>query len=147
MTIGAGIGLWVIVLLIVVAWLLFFLALWSGIVMSMSLLGGWHRLAKTYAVAEVPAGGRAWISGMVGIARYNRTLTVATDANGFHLNVRRIFRIGHPPLFIPWSDIRNPQRSSFLAREYIAFDVGTPPIARIKLQAIALDGTPVIELL
>ena len=143
MALGSGI-LWVVVLLIIAGWPLFFLALWSGIVMLMSLMGGWHRLAKSYAVAEIPAGGQSWMSGMIGIARYNRTLTVATDANGLYLNVRRIFRIGHPPLFIPWKDIRNPERSSFLARDYITFEVGTPTVARIKLQAIALDGTLVI---
>jgi len=142
---GSTLQVWLIVLLIIVVWPLFFLLLWSAILFFMSAAGGWRRLARTYATQEIPFGGRAfpWVSGMVGIARYNRTLIVTTNAAGIHIKTRRIFRFSHPALFIPWGDIRKPQRYSFLRREYITFDVGAPQLAWMRLDAAVFDGTPV----
>ncbi len=36
---------------------------------------------------------------------YNGSLTAGANQFGLHLSVWPIFRIGHPPLFLPWSDV------------------------------------------
>jgi hypothetical protein len=142
---NSGGSVWLVLLLIIIAWPLSFLVLWSAILWVMAALGGWRRLSRLYAAPGLPLGGQqfSWISGMIGIARYNRTLIITTNDAGMHIRTRRIFRFSHPPLFIPWRDIHNPQRSSFLRWEYIGFDIGAPALARMKLQAAVFEGTPV----
>lgn len=39
-------------------------------------------------------------------ARYSGVLTLGADAEGLYLGVIFLFRVGHPRLFIPWSDVR-----------------------------------------
>lgn len=98
---------WLIVVPIIIVWPIFFLALWSAILFFMSAAGGWRRLARTYATADAPVGGRTFsgITGMIGAARYKRTLIVTTNDAGLYLKTRRVFSIFHTPLFIPWSEI------------------------------------------
>lgn len=135
---------WLIVVPIIIVWPIFFLALWSAILFFMSAAGGWRRLARTYATADAPVGGRTFsgITGMIGVARYKRTLIVTTNDAGLYLKTRRVFSIFHTPLFIPWSEISNPQSSNFLRVEFIAFDIGKPVVARIKLQSSVFEDTP-----
>jgi hypothetical protein len=142
---GSYVSVWLVALLLIIVWPLFFLALWWVILFVMSAVGGWRRLAHQYPAIGIPAGGRSFtfISGMLGIARYNRTLTAVTSDAGLYLSVRKVFRFGHPPLFIPWNEIANPERSSFMRREYIAFEIGTPPLAKMKLQSEVFEGTEV----
>ena len=80
---------------------------------------------------------------MLGIARYNRTLIVTASDAGIHIKTRRILGLFHPPVMIPWEDIHQPQRSSFLRRQFVSFDIGTPKIVRMTLQAAVFEGTPV----
>ncbi|MBL0371685.1 hypothetical protein JJB09_06565 [Rhizobium sp. KVB221] len=142
---GSGVSLWLIVLLVIVVWPLFVFLLWSAILWLMSKFGGWDRLAKLYAAPSSPVDGKrlSSVSGMIGLARYNRILTVTPTSEGFHLEVRRVFRYRHPPLFIPWPDVHNARKASFLNWGYVAFEIGAPPVARMKLQEIAFDGAPV----
>lgn len=136
---------WLILALIIVVWPVFFIALWSGIVFSMSFLGGWRRLARRYGTTERPAGARSFshVTGMVGIARYRKVLTVTPNERGMFIDIRWIFRIGHPTLFIPWSEIRNAHKVTLFYWEYIAFDIGSPPVASLRLPSQVFDGTPV----
>jgi hypothetical protein len=142
---GSTISMWLVALLIIVVWPLFFILLWSAILFFMSAAGGWRRLARKYAAKETPAGGRSfsWISGMVGIARYNRTLLVTVTEAGIYVKTRRIFSFSHPPLFIPWSEIHKPQRYSFLRWEYVTFEIGAPKVAWMRLESVVFDGTPI----
>jgi hypothetical protein len=39
-------------------------------------------------------------------ANYRSCVTLGANARGLYLAVRPLFRIGHPPLFIPWSDVQ-----------------------------------------
>jgi hypothetical protein len=45
----------------------------------------------------------------------------------------QLFRAGHPPLFIPWSAIQNPRQRKWRWFDTIAFDVGIPPVATVRL--------------
>lgn len=98
-----------------------FAVFWMLIVWLISAAGGWRSLAAHYR-SDLPFTGRTWRfrSGLMGgMARYNGLLTVGVNPAGLYLAVMPLFRIGHPPLFIPWSDVTvgNEQRfvSSFIA--------------------------------
>ena len=88
--------------------LVLFAALWATICVVLSRSGGWHALASHYRATTPFLGTRlrfrsAQLGGWVG---YNGSLTVGANREGLYLAVWPIFRIGHPPLFVPWSDGR-----------------------------------------
>ena len=142
---SSGLSMWLIVALVIVIWPIFFIALWSGVVLLMSLLGGWRRLARRYRTTERPSGGRSvpYVTGMVGMSRYKRLLNVTTNERGMFVEIRWIFRMGHPTLFIPWADIRNAHKINLFYWEFIAFDIGNPKVASMRLPSQVFDGTPV----
>lgn len=123
----------------------FFGALWCGVCLLLSGLGGWGRLAEKFAALRPPAGTRFFMqSGKVGVVNYKGCLTVHTSADGLHLAVWPFFRIGHKPLLIPWRDIHNGQVRSVLFSESVAFEVGSPKIATLRLSKKIFAGQPVV---
>ena len=90
-------------------------AVWLGMsamLALMSLIGGWHRLARTYRARYDPQGRRYLFASMeirgrllLG-ERYSLCLTVYVSSYGIHLRIWLPFRFFHPPLFIPWRAIQ-----------------------------------------
>jgi hypothetical protein len=39
------------------------------------------------------------------MANYNNCVTIGANFQGIHLSVLFLFRVGHPPIFIPWEDV------------------------------------------
>lgn len=87
--------------------LLLFVTIWLAVSLVLSFVGGWRVLAREYrAPHAVPETG--WIERRVlfsGQARYRNVLRLTADKSGVYLAVAFPFRIGHPPLFIPWEDL------------------------------------------
>jgi hypothetical protein len=81
-------------------------------------MGGWRKLAKTYRASN-PFFGRKFYfqsASMKRMTNYNRVLIIGANREGLFLSVLFIFRLGHPPLFIPWAEI------SFKEKEEKFFD-------------------------
>lgn len=133
------------VVFILVAFPIFFVALWVGITLLMSWIGGWGRVGAVYAATGAPPGGKALrhVTGMFGMTRYKHVLSVITTETGLYIENRRVFRAGHPPLFIPFSAIANPRKQTLFFWEYVAFDIGDPAIASARLPSKVFEGTPV----
>lgn len=88
---------------------LFFAGMWVGILLMISAVGGWGRLASHYRRTESITG-TTWRFKSMGMrlwmpANYGGCLFVIANDEGIGFSVLFLFRIGHPPLFIPWSDI------------------------------------------
>lgn len=134
-----------IVLFVLVAFPIFFGSLWMGITLLMSFIGGWGRLGKTYAASGRPPGGSVLrhVTGMFGMARYKHVLTVITTDDGIYLENRAVFRPGHPPLFIPFSAIVHARKQTLFFWEFVAFEIGDPPLANVRLPSKVFEGTPV----
>jgi hypothetical protein len=106
------------------AWLPFlplFLSLWIGIVASLSWFGGWAALARAYRLTgEFDRQCWRFRSALVRYAapwrhaRYRSGMTLGANARGLYLAVLPLFRIGHPPLFIPWTDVHVARHDSML---------------------------------
>lgn len=136
-------------LLIPLAFLICFPILWFFIVWMISLFGGWRPLAARYR-AQQPVTGKQWTSqyGFVGSARYGNGLNITTNATGLFLEVVSLFNFNHPPLFIPWHDLHNPQPIIFRQRELIQVDVGHPPVSTLRLPAAIFEegeGNKIVE--
>jgi hypothetical protein len=81
--------------------------IWAMAAVLVARLGGWARLGREYP-AQPQNGGRRFRfqSGRMRFwTGYGSCLMIGSDPLGLHLAVLFIFRPGHPPLFIPWSEV------------------------------------------
>jgi hypothetical protein len=103
-----------VVLFILIVFPIFFTILWIGITLAMSFIGGWGKVGKQYAATGGPPPGRMLksVTGMFGVTRYKYVLTVVTADDGLYIENRKVFRPGHPPLFIPFSAIFNARKQT-----------------------------------
>jgi len=87
--------------------ILLFAGIWIGVTVLISKTSGWLSLSKTYRSLK-PFNGRRWSYQNAQLRSgglYGKCLTIGVNSEGLYLSVLFLFRIGHPPLFIPWSDI------------------------------------------
>jgi hypothetical protein len=76
-------------------------------------VSGWRALADAYPLQSDPTGPKLrfqsaslrWSSNYTGIVH------MGVNAQGLYLSVFFVFRSGHAPMFIPWSDIRTESRA------------------------------------
>lgn len=123
----------------------FFVSMWCAISLLLSAMGGWRRLAESFAARDEPTGRHFFMqSGKIGIVNYGSCLTIHSAPSGFYLSVWLPFRIGHPPLFIPWQEVRNVTTRRFLWFERVVFDVGSPSIASLQLSKKIFQGHNVV---
>lgn len=116
---------WVLVLL--------FPLVWSGALMLVAHTGGWARIAAEYRSWD-PFEGRRWRfqSGQFGWSNYGNCLTVGAARQGLYFSVLFLFRPGHPPILVPWSDV-TATPGKFLFSRYVDFRFRRVPEARVRL--------------
>jgi hypothetical protein len=123
-----------------------FVAIWSFVCWLIALIGGWQRMAGHYRTNNPPPPGSKkfdHIFGMVGVASYRATLNVAVAPEGLYLSVMRIFGVGHPPLLIPWADVRVTGNSYLLLIEGVVVEVGQPKITTLRLPKGVGEAFPI----
>lgn len=84
-----------------------------GIILLVSRLSGWQRLAEHYPARGPMPSRRRWFGYGVfrGWLGYNGGLVVAGDEAGLHLGALPVLlSFCHRPIFIPWSDLREIRR-------------------------------------
>ena len=94
---------------------LFFIAMWFAVCYLIAALGGWRLLAEQYRLAE-PFVGKKWYFRSASFRRfvsYGNALTVGANERGLYLAVLAPFRLGHPPLLIPWQRVQKARRGVF----------------------------------
>jgi hypothetical protein len=86
--------------------LLFFVGVLSLVTVIIANVGGWRELATVYFSWDSFEGTRFYgQSARLRLVGYNNVLIVGVNAAGLQLAVFFPFRLAHPPLFIPWTDI------------------------------------------
>ena len=122
-----------------VIWLAGFALFWIIIIAGLSRFGGWHVLASRYR-ARQPFSGEVLrgCSGRLGFVNYNRCLWLGANEQGLYLSVPRLFAFAHPPLFIPWSDIRA-TRDKILWAEIVRFELGAEPATKLQVHRRFVD--------
>jgi hypothetical protein len=125
-----------LVLLILVG----FVLIWSGVVWLLAWLSGWQRLARHYRCADAPQGQpmRPFLA-MLGPVSYRGVLTIQTAPEGLYLSIIVLFRMGHPPLLIPWQAIKRQGIDRGLLIQWLALDLGDPKITTLRLPASIVD--------
>jgi hypothetical protein len=124
--------------------LVIFPIVWCGVVLLLSVISGWRRLARDYAAGDrkVTGQARSGVIGMVGMISYRFVLTVHVNKEGFFMEVLAPFRIGQPRLFIPWDAVSSHKRYWSPWWKAETMKIGNPPIAAITLPLRALEGSP-----
>lgn len=117
------------------AYILLFIILWIGICKLISAAGGWRVLARDYRADSLFDGQKLWFKslGMRSWTNYSNCITVGANKYGLYLSVLPIFRIGHPPLFFPWTDISTEAVSRRLLPDIVKFNFTKQPTVPIVL--------------
>jgi hypothetical protein len=109
---------------------------WIGILNLLAVAGGWSRLARVYrddgTSGEVGLHYRRQ-SGAIGWVSYNGCLSIESCESGLRLGVSLPFRIAHPTLFIPWSELHQIRERQIMLRRFVVGDVGRPTVAHVRL--------------
>jgi hypothetical protein len=115
---------------------IYFLCLWFLLATIASVISGWFSLAKVYRTRE-PFNSTKWRmqSGqMRWRATYNNALTIGISQQGLFLAIMFPFRFMHPPLLIPWSEIKV-QRSKGWVFEYLILTMGHELAIPLRIRA------------
>lgn len=127
---------------------IYFVTLWTGIYFFIAKSGGWRLLARRFRMNSSFVGEK-WSMQSAAMrfgVSYNNCLTVGANSMGLFVQPMILFRLWHPPLFVPWSEIRRFPKKRLLwdfmeyrlgREEEIPFTV-RPKLAR-KIQAAAVQ--------
>ncbi len=123
----------VLILILSSTFLLLFPLIWIGVVFLIGQLSGWSRLARYYRDERTRTDGEKlnFHSAYIGVARYKNCVTYEVFDDGLRISTWRIFQIGHPTLFIPWSEFH---AVAAQGRGFYGADIGRPTISRVTLQ-------------
>lgn len=100
-----------------------FVGLWLAITFCLSYFGGWQTLARHFHDAgDAPETQQRFRRIIVRRTRllatnYGNVVTLAVDEKALYVRVGRLFRLAHPPLRIPYSEIVT-KDVSFLGQHY-----------------------------
>jgi hypothetical protein len=108
-----------------IAFPLYFAALWCFVCALLSYIGGWTALAKRFGCQSAFAGAcwRFQSGQMRWYVNYGNCLTVGCNADGLYLAVMPLFRFRQPPLLVPWEEITVTRRR-FLFIHWVRFGLG-----------------------
>jgi hypothetical protein len=104
---------------------IYFLFLWLVVAAMISLVGGWFSLAKVYRTRATFKGAkwRGQSGRMRRLANYNNVLTMGASQQGLYLASMFLFRFMHPPLLVPWNEIKVGRNTGWVF-EYVTFTMG-----------------------
>jgi len=114
--------------------LVFFVTAWFLLSARASWIGGWSALSRTYRT-QTPFVGTKWTlqrAQMRWRTNYNNALTLGVNPQGLYLAIVFLFRFRHPPLLIPWSDIKV-RRSSGWLFDYVILTLGHETAIPLKI--------------
>jgi hypothetical protein len=115
---------------------IYFLCLWLLVGATISVIGGWFSLAKVYRT-QVAFDGTKWrmqSAQMRWLANYNNVLTIGVSPQGLYLASMFLFRFMHPPLLVPWSEIKVRRRNGWVF-EYVIFTMGHDLTIPLRIRA------------
>lgn len=86
----------------------FVLFVFYAVLFIISRMSGWQQLVEKYPDQGVgmPASKRYFVyGGMKKYVNYNGSLVLESTATGLRVRMAKLFSLGHPAFFIPWSDL------------------------------------------
>ncbi len=122
---------------------LVFSMIWAAMSLLFSHLGGWASLAAHYRDdGDIKCKTFYMRTGYVGGVGYGSCLNLGVSKAGLRLSVCFPFRIGHPPLFIPWDQFHSLWERPVFLGHILDIYVGTPVVANLRLPLWIRDYMP-----
>jgi len=109
---------------------LLFVTFWCVILALISALAGWRALAARFRSDSTPCGelhtAGPWFATvyMRGWTHYSGVIRMTAAGDALYLTVLMPFRVGHPPLRIPWNEIACARTRRFL-QNFMELRLGT----------------------
>jgi hypothetical protein len=106
-----------------------FVAIWCLACYLNGVSSGWHLLSKRFRAQSEFLGQTKYARPFIFDAcmrywgDYSGIIRIAVEVDAFYLSVSFLFRIGHPPLCIPWKEIQF-GRTKLLWRRYVVLTLG-----------------------
>ncbi|MDD5409604.1 MAG: hypothetical protein PHC71_05905 [Candidatus Omnitrophica bacterium] len=66
---------------------------------------------------------------------YRNCLTIGVSPEGFYLAILFLFRIGHPPMFIPWKEIKIKRKKIIFGFKMLEFSFNHLPAVSLMIPA------------
>ena len=114
----------------------FFVLFFIAIVFALIKISGWDKLSKKYAY-HAKFQGKLFriVTAYVGIVRYRNSISIGISTHGLYLNPFPIFRLGYPPVLIPWREISHFEiKKGFLGiGHYYLLHIGSPKLTTVTL--------------
>lgn len=108
---------------------LFFAAFWCAISYLIGFSGGWRALGRRFRRQSEPygetksAGPFFYTVRMRWWGSYSSVVRLTAASDALYASVLFLFRVGHPPLRIPWDEIRC-GKTKFFFRTYVVLTLG-----------------------
>jgi hypothetical protein len=117
-----------------------YIGFWFALSTVVARLGGWATLAQHYRVKYRPNGKRfSMQSGRFGWLDYNGCLRIIVADEGLYLSLWPRMMFSHPPLLLPWSDLKVLTVQDKWWGHHLSVAVGSPELARIRLPLKIVD--------
>lgn len=102
---------------------------------ALSIMGGWYKLSRAYPAPKGYAEGEVfgWQSAVIGFTKYNNALTVRVGPKGLYLSCPFLLQFMHPPILIPWTEIKAAQHKTIVFKSVLSLTVGSPTVATVGL--------------
>lgn len=113
---------------------LFFIGMWTLATFIVSKMG-WSNLANKYKLEQHKKFERiGFTSASINKANYSNALILYKNKEGLSIKTALPFRLFHPQIFIPWSEIKEVKSKDVLFFKFKELTIGEPIIAKIKIQ-------------
>jgi hypothetical protein len=95
---------------------------------------GWVTLAEKFRT-DLPFEGTkiGTISATINAGNYRNAIKLKYDYQGFYLKTVFFFRLFHPPVFIPWTEIKQVRNKKILFTQQKELVIGEPFVAMITI--------------
>jgi len=111
----------------------FIIVIWIVVSKIMSFIGGWNSLKNVYSgIGDFS--GKKWHmrSARIGIINYNSCFTMGINSRQFFFSVMFLFKIGHPELLVPITDVTGKEHRG-LIKSYVNLSFNRVPGVNIRI--------------
>jgi hypothetical protein len=117
----------------------FAVAMWTGVGYLIGVVSGWQELARSYRCARLKRPRWKYQSGQMRLLmNAHNVLVVDVDTQGLYLATILLFRVGFPPVRIPWQDVSVKPGKLFFWR-YAEFRFRQAPAVYLQLPVKLAD--------